>query len=260
MRSTLGRLQDLPHPPPGRVRMHSILGRVPGFAPPSPWEGQNAQHSGEGARSGEKLPKVKSLSTPATPPGRRPSARPTSPKAAKAAGRLQNRPHPPLGGSECEAFWGGCLERKNIRQSQITQHPNNPTRTTPSARPTSPKAAKAAGRLQNRPDPPPGRVRMRSILGRVPGAEKNSPEPNYSAPQQPHPDDALRPVRPPQKLLKQRGGWGTLLTLPSGRVRMRSILGRVPGAEKNSPKSNHSAPQQPHPDDAFGPSDLPKSC
>jgi hypothetical protein len=47
---------------------------------------------------------------------------------------------------------------------------------------------------------------MRSILGRVPGAEKNSPKSNHSAPQQPHPDDAVRPVRPPQKLLKQRGG------------------------------------------------------
>jgi hypothetical protein len=58
------------------------------------------------------------------------------------------------GGSECGAFWGGCLERRNIRQSQITPHPNNPTRTTPFGPSDLPKSCYAAGRLQDLPHPP----------------------------------------------------------------------------------------------------------
>jgi hypothetical protein len=130
-----GGWQDFPHPPL--------------------WEGQNATHSGEGAWSGETFAGVKSLSTPTTPPGRRRSARPTSPKAAKAAGRLQDFPHPPLReGQNAKHSGEGAWSGETFARVKSLSTPTTPPGRRHSARPTSPRAAKAAGRLQDFPHPP----------------------------------------------------------------------------------------------------------
>jgi hypothetical protein len=101
---------------------------------------------------------------------------------------------------------------------------------------------------------------MHSILGRVPGAEKNLPKSNHSAPQQPHPDDALRPVRPPRKLLKQRGGCKTAPTLPLGGSECEAFWGGCLERRKTPQSQITQHPNNPTRTTPFGPSDLPESC